>query len=341
MDEVPRPSEEMAELAAVVAQEEGISTGWRDFLAAKTPMRGLLLAAVFDLSLTSCAAQAGAPAVLGERCSTIQNRGSACRAIGAAIEATCLSPMCVTEEGALMTDLRQLSSSEAHFLIALDDLAGEAELLSALMAVCAALERSSADACIQCDDRWPPFATRTTARQASGCPIHKPARQLGLRDGSCSAWASIGAGELNFSSDIDLIVLDPRCRPSLDPLGGRSPTCSSRLTRRLVRILQERTADGYVFRVDLRLRPDPGSTPLAIPVEAALGYYESVGQNWERAAHDQGAPRAPATWPPAPAFLAELPPYHLAQVPRLRGHRRRPLDQAPDPCAQGPRRRSP
>ncbi len=56
------------------------------------------------------------------------------------------------------------------------------------------------------------------------------------------------------------------------------------MTRRLVRIMQDRTAEGYVFRTDLRLRPDPGSTPLAIPLEAALHYYESRGQNWERAA---------------------------------------------------------
>jgi glutamate-ammonia-ligase adenylyltransferase len=54
--------------------------------------------------------------------------------------------------------------------------------------------------------------------------------------------------------------------------------------RRLVRIMQERTGDGYVFRTDLRLRPDPGSTPLAISVDAAMIYYEGRGQNWERAA---------------------------------------------------------
>ena len=45
--------------------------------------------------------------------------------------------------------------------------------------------------------------------------------------------------------------------------------------------MQERTADGYVFRVDLRLRPDPASTQIAISTEAALDYYESRGQNWE------------------------------------------------------------
>ncbi len=57
-----------------------------------------------------------------------------------------------------------------------------------------------------------------------------------------------------------------------------------RLTRGLVKLLQERTADGYVFRTDLRLRPDPASTQIAVSTAAALDYYESVGQNWERAA---------------------------------------------------------
>lgn len=93
----------------------------------------------------------------------------------------------------------------------------------------------------------------------------------------------LGAEELNYSSDIDLVVF-------FDPEAGIVPDPSDaidifpRLMRRLVRILQERTADGYVFRADLRLRPDPGSTPLAIPVDAAMIYYEGRGQNWERAA---------------------------------------------------------
>lgn len=64
------------------------------------------------------------------------------------------------------------------------------------------------------------------------------------------------------------------------------------MMRRLVRILQERTADGYVFRTDLRLRPDPGSTPLAVSLDAALIYYEGRGQNWERAAFIKARPVA-------------------------------------------------
>ena len=57
-----------------------------------------------------------------------------------------------------------------------------------------------------------------------------------------------------------------------------------RLTRELVRLMQEHTADGYVFRTDLRLRPDPGATQIALSTDAGLTYYESFGQNWERAA---------------------------------------------------------
>jgi glutamate-ammonia-ligase adenylyltransferase len=93
----------------------------------------------------------------------------------------------------------------------------------------------------------------------------------------------LGASELNYSSDIDLVVFfDEGAGIVPDP--DDAIDIFPRLMRRLVRILQERTADGYVFRTDLRLRPDPGATPLAIPVDAAMVYYEGRGQNWERAA---------------------------------------------------------
>jgi glutamate-ammonia-ligase adenylyltransferase len=91
----------------------------------------------------------------------------------------------------------------------------------------------------------------------------------------------LGGGELNYSSDIDLIILfDPKA-PLAD---GVAPSpFFVKLTRDLVRLLQERTPEGYVFRVDLRLRPDPGSTQAAIATDAALTYYERSGQTWERA----------------------------------------------------------
>ena len=98
----------------------------------------------------------------------------------------------------------------------------------------------------------------------------------------------LGAHELNFSSDIDLVVFfDPEAPAIVDPLDATD--LFSRLTRRLVRILQDRTEHGYVFRTDLRLRPDPGSTPLAIPVEAALNYYEGARPELGARRHDQGA----------------------------------------------------
>jgi [glutamine synthetase] adenylyltransferase / [glutamine synthetase]-adenylyl-L-tyrosine phosphorylase len=116
-----------------------------------------------------------------------------------------------------------------------------------------------------------------------------------------------GAFELNYSSDIDLIVfydLDAlRMRPGLEP-----QAFLVRLTRELVRLLHEHTEHGYVFRTDLRLRPDPGSTPLAISTDAAFNYYESVGQNWERAALIKARPIA-GDIDAGRAFLSSLAPF--------------------------------
>lgn len=116
-----------------------------------------------------------------------------------------------------------------------------------------------------------------------------------------------GAFELNYSSDIDVsLFYDP------DRLSLSEPYEAQRLLDRLAQsftqIMTERTGDGYVFRVDLRLRPDPSSTPPVVSVPAALGYYESVGQNWERAAFIKA--RAVMGDPVAAKdFLAELRPF--------------------------------
>jgi glutamate-ammonia-ligase adenylyltransferase len=117
----------------------------------------------------------------------------------------------------------------------------------------------------------------------------------------------LGGHELNYSSDIDLIVLYDA---SLVQVTARDGVQSFfvRLTRDLVRILQERTGDGYTFRTDLRLRPDPASTPLAMSVAAALAYYESVGQNWERAALIKARPVAGDRLA-GEHFLRELRPF--------------------------------
>ncbi len=121
------------------------------------------------------------------------------------------------------------------------------------------------------------------------------------------AMGKLGARELNYSSDIDLIVFydTERIRTQApDELQGHFV----RLTRNLVRMLDERTADGYVFRTDLRLRPDPGATPLAISVQAAETYYESLGQNWERAAMIKARPAA-GDLEAGAAFLDYLKPF--------------------------------
>ena len=114
----------------------------------------------------------------------------------------------------------------------------------------------------------------------------QPGKQSGY---TVIAMGKLGAGELNFSSDIDLI---PLFDPDVAQYTGKKSVQDAfvRLTQGLVQILQERTADGYVYRTDLRLRPDAGATPVAMSVRAAETYYESVGQNWERAAMIKARP---------------------------------------------------
>ncbi|MCG6122086.1 MAG: bifunctional [glutamine synthetase] adenylyltransferase/[glutamine synthetase]-adenylyl-L-tyrosine phosphorylase [Microvirga sp.] len=116
-----------------------------------------------------------------------------------------------------------------------------------------------------------------------------------------------GAGELNYSSDIDLVVFfDPESRALPDP--WEAPTFYARLTQGLAKLLQERTGDGYVHRVDYRLRPDPGSTPVAVGLPSAYAYYETVGQNWERAAFIKARPIA-GDLALGEAFLKDLAPF--------------------------------
>ncbi len=100
----------------------------------------------------------------------------------------------------------------------------------------------------------------------------------------------LGAHELNYSSDVDLVLLyDPAAHPGLEDEVGN---VFARMARDLTGLMEARDAGGYVFRVDLRLRPDPASTPPAIALPGALAYYESQGQTWERAALIKARPVA-------------------------------------------------
>ena len=97
------------------------------------------------------------------------------------------------------------------------------------------------------------------------------------------AMGKLGSHELNYSSDVDLLLLfDPQTLPRRDR--DEPGEAAVRVGRRLIEILQRRTADGYVARVDLRLRPSPEVTPIALPVDAAISHYESSALPWERAA---------------------------------------------------------
>ena len=117
----------------------------------------------------------------------------------------------------------------------------------------------------------------------------------------------LGARELNYSSDVDLVLLhDPDAGLSATPM--QSGAFFTRLARGLVALMEARDADGYVFRTDLRLRPDPAATPPCIALPAAITYYESMGQNWERAAMLKARPVA-GDLAAGAAFLEAIRPF--------------------------------
>ncbi|WGV16706.1 glutamine-synthetase adenylyltransferase [Fuscovulum ytuae] len=102
------------------------------------------------------------------------------------------------------------------------------------------------------------------------------------------AMGKMGAGELNYSSDIDLVCLFDETR--YGDLAGEARTAFIRVTRKMAALLSDITAEGYVFRTDLRLRPDAAVTPVCLSMGAAESYYESVGRTWERAAYIKARP---------------------------------------------------
>ncbi|WP_118856348.1 bifunctional [glutamine synthetase] adenylyltransferase/[glutamine synthetase]-adenylyl-L-tyrosine phosphorylase [Sphingomonas mesophila] len=131
--------------------------------------------------------------------------------------------------------------------------------------------------------------------------------------GACSAGFAVialgklGSRELNYSSDVDLILLFDR--ETIARRERESPEDSAlRIARAMVDLLQQRSADGYVARVDLRLRPSPEATPIVLPVEAAISYYESEALPWERAAFIR-ARAAAGDRTLGERFLAEIQPF--------------------------------
>ncbi len=188
------------------------------------------------------------------------------------------------EQCAQMPDLMaalRAAKTEASLLIALADIGGAwplADVTNALSEI--------ADATLD-------GALRFLFRQAQQKgewtdPTAAPEATSGL---IVLGMGKYGARELNYSSDIDLIIFFDPERAALKE-GLEPQAFFVRMTRDLVKIMQERTGEGYVFRTDLRLRPDAGATQVALSRTAALYYYESFGQNWERAAMIKARPVA-------------------------------------------------
>src|SRR5512135_1053753 len=177
-------------------------------------------------------------------------------------------------EHALLTDRLRSAKRHAALAIALGDIAG----ILALEDVTRSLTEF-ADAAVKGALRFVlhEAAEREAVSREDGATLEA---STGL---TILAMGKYGAFELNYSSDIDLVVFyDPRRFPFRKRDDARGAAVD--LVRGIVKLLSEITADGYVFRVDLRLRPDAGATQVAISVDAAESYYEGMGQNWERAA---------------------------------------------------------
>ncbi len=201
------------------------------------------------------------------------------------------------DQRGVMRLLRQ-AKSRAALLIAVADLTGQWTIDQ----VTAALTRL-ADTLLQTAIDWLLCDYASSGKVKLRDPAH-PSLGCGY---VALAMGKQGAFELNYSSDIDLIVLYDATTPMLGR--GTDPAMFFvRFTRRLVQLMQDVTEDGYAFRTDLRLRPDPRATQVAISIEAAALYYESQGQNWERAAMIKARPAA-GDLALGAEFLDRLKPY--------------------------------
>ncbi len=203
-----------------------------------------------------------------------------------------------TEDEAQAMRLLRRMKAEVALLIALADIGGVWPVMQAARAL-----TDLADTAVDAATR---FVLAEAARAGQLTPKDTSQPQAGSGY-IVLAMGKMGAFELNYSSDIDLIVLYDRATPAL-PKDAEPAPLFVRLTQRLVKLLQERTADGYVFRTDLRLRPDPASTAIAISTAAAMSYYESSGQNWERAAMIKARACA-GDIPAGDAILNDLSPF--------------------------------
>jgi glutamate-ammonia-ligase adenylyltransferase len=226
-----------------------------------------------------------------------QSLGQPPAATLAQIAANCRAACDVPDIASAMAILRR-AKRQAALVIAFADIAG----VWVLQQVTRALS-DFADVCVSSALR---FLLVQAARQAK-MDTSDPAKLEAETGLVILAMGKYGAFELNYSSDIDLVTFYDHERFPFHKKGDARGAAVD-IVKGLVRLLSEITGDGYVFRVDLRLRPDAGATQVAISTEAAEAYYEGMGQNWERAAMIKA--RACAGDPQAgAAFLKSLSPF--------------------------------
>jgi len=164
-----------------------------------------------------------------------------------------------------------------------DGLGGELRKQRSQLALAAALGDLAGELSLEEVTRFlSDFADRAIDRAVSAA-IAERVPDADARGFAVIAMGKLGSHELNYSSDVDLLLLfDPSRLPKRER--DDPGEAAVRVGRRLIELLQKRTADGYVARVDLRLRPSPEVTPIVLPIEAALSHYESSALPWERAA---------------------------------------------------------
>ncbi|WP_421792230.1 bifunctional [glutamine synthetase] adenylyltransferase/[glutamine synthetase]-adenylyl-L-tyrosine phosphorylase [Hyphobacterium sp.] len=205
-------------------------------------------------------------------------------------------PMSVSNESELAGQLRQLKG-DAHLVHALGELSGALDIMESAEGL-----SRLADACIRAALEGHVRLGLETGKFEEPADWANPLPGVFIL-----ALGKLGAEELNFSSDIDLVALyDSSALTGL--IAAEPERRLPRLIKALSRLLHDDTPDGYVFRMDLRLRPDPSSTPAILSINAAMNYYESRGQNWERAAYIKARPCA-GDRECAVDFLANLRPF--------------------------------
>jgi len=264
---------EDGEAAAQALARDAAARPWIDALAGHSPYLGELIAR--EPGSLRAVLDAGAEAAFTAALAPLKDAAELPRA-------------------ALGATLRQ-AKRRAALVVAAADLSGQWPLVRVTGALTQLAETALGAACrhLLADAVERGELKRAAARGGRGCGLIV----LGM--------GKLGARELNYSSDIDLILMfEPEA--ATDPDMAQSTYV--RIARDLVRLLEERTAEGYVFRTDLRLRPDPGATPLAVNVSTAITYYESLGATWERAAFIKARPVA-GDIAAGEAFLRDIRPF--------------------------------